>query len=652
MTTYNTGNPVPSADARDRYDNSQTLDEVVNGNSASYTTRTGKQVVSLGGMNSRFNNAQEARESAFNLSQEEKQEAFQTFLDGSGWSSLGAYGAGVVITSHTQTVDYLGQPYSLKPSIPASLDAPYVTTGNWATEGVNFKLVGDNSLRQDLANPAIAPGILAVERSALSLAISNLQIIISLSPSNPWEKAYVSLITSKPVLADWTTWDWAPAINACMAANSNVILTSVFNIAPTSKLTLNPGQNLFGTSNRNTGIITSGTGYLFEMLNANGTAEVSAPSIKNMWVRTGGRTFQRLNSKTGGFTDNASSQSYMMRPLVEDCIIESNGTGTGIEWNKCFNGVINRSKIQGFDTALDLTGCDSISVGGQTRFVANGVHVRAKSAGTFGSGLNLGQVEMLAASATLVVSDYRDLIIDESYLEQTFPLSSGVAFDITGGLHFSQRGNRIEIPAANAPILNKVTGDFFTFVKAANKHSGAAWGPDEWNGGAGALYWKNALNRQKIIVEPNASDAGIPFATLPAQLNAPKRFKSAWEINPSGTGLSNADQGVSVRVKNNAFVLPYSGTAQYSFYDTFRPITGNVNVYIKAYASVEGLSMTIQRRNGGTVTNTGAQVLSTTPTWYQLYTNVSVTDLRMYFLNRDLAASGQALIEWLIVDYV
>lgn len=159
MTTYNTGNPVPSADARDRYDNSQTLDEVVNGDSASYTTRTGKQVISLGGMNSRFNNAQDEREAEFNLSQEEKKEAFQSFLEGTGWSSIGAYGAGVVITSHTQTVDYLGQPYSLKPSIPASLDAPYVTTGTWATEGVNFKLVGDNSLRQGLASP-IGPSML------------------------------------------------------------------------------------------------------------------------------------------------------------------------------------------------------------------------------------------------------------------------------------------------------------------------------------------------------------------------------------------------------------------------------------------------------------------------------------------------------------
>ena len=162
MTTYNTGNPVPSADARDRYDNSQTLDEVVNGDSESYSSRTGKQVISLGGMNSRFNNAQDARESAFNLSQEENQEAFQSFLDGTGWSSLGAYGAGVSITSHTQTVDYQGQPYQLKPSIPASLQTPYVTTGVWATEGDNFKLVGDNSLRQDLSDPSTGTSLITI----------------------------------------------------------------------------------------------------------------------------------------------------------------------------------------------------------------------------------------------------------------------------------------------------------------------------------------------------------------------------------------------------------------------------------------------------------------------------------------------------------
>ena len=151
MTTYNTGNPVPSADARDRYDNSQTFDEVINGTLTFYRSRVGSNIMSLAGMQSLFNASQIARSASFNAAQDQRKNAFQDFIEGSGWVSLGAYAAGISITSHSQTVDYQGQPYQLKPSVPASIEAPYVTTGNWATEGVKFKLVGDNSLRQDLS---------------------------------------------------------------------------------------------------------------------------------------------------------------------------------------------------------------------------------------------------------------------------------------------------------------------------------------------------------------------------------------------------------------------------------------------------------------------------------------------------------------------
>lgn len=140
MTTYNTGNPVPSGNAYDRFDNSQTFDEVVNGQLTYYANRKGQNVLSLRGMQLQFSASQQLMDAAF-----------QEFLEGTGWSSLGAYAAGISIVSHTQTVDYEGQPYQLKSTVPASLDAPYVTTGNWAVEGVNFKLVGDSSLRQDLS---------------------------------------------------------------------------------------------------------------------------------------------------------------------------------------------------------------------------------------------------------------------------------------------------------------------------------------------------------------------------------------------------------------------------------------------------------------------------------------------------------------------
>lgn len=98
-------------------------------------------------------------EQDFSRSEASRAAIFQAFMDASGYSSLGAYGAGIQIVSHMQTVDYLGQPYVLKSTVPASVEAPYVTTGNWSVEGVNFKLVGDSTLRQDLVSTDVGKGI-------------------------------------------------------------------------------------------------------------------------------------------------------------------------------------------------------------------------------------------------------------------------------------------------------------------------------------------------------------------------------------------------------------------------------------------------------------------------------------------------------------
>ena len=212
MTTFNTGNAVPSADARDRFDNSQTFDEVINGGLTYYTNRIGNNVLSFKGMADMFNAAQFERDSLFAAAQEDRGllfaaaqelranafeqaqsdmtdafgasqslrgDAFAALIAGSGWQSVGAYASGILITSHSQTVEYGGQPYALKATVPASIEAPYVTTGNWATENVNFKLVGDNSLRQDLADPVTADlGAAILGRGVVAVgALTNLLAI-------------------------------------------------------------------------------------------------------------------------------------------------------------------------------------------------------------------------------------------------------------------------------------------------------------------------------------------------------------------------------------------------------------------------------------------------------------------------------------------
>ena len=57
MTTYNTGNPVPSADARDLYDNAENLDAAVNSTDPEWTDRTGTVRPTLKRLEDDFPNA-------------------------------------------------------------------------------------------------------------------------------------------------------------------------------------------------------------------------------------------------------------------------------------------------------------------------------------------------------------------------------------------------------------------------------------------------------------------------------------------------------------------------------------------------------------------------------------------------------------------
>lgn len=119
MTTYNTGNAVPSTDVRDLLDNAENLDNFSNGSANFYNDRRGVSRQSLQGIR--------------NASQ---------------YQFLGAYAAGLVFTSYNQVFSNAGEFYA--PS--AGLTLPYTTTGSGAAEIATFRSVGDATLRSDLAN--------------------------------------------------------------------------------------------------------------------------------------------------------------------------------------------------------------------------------------------------------------------------------------------------------------------------------------------------------------------------------------------------------------------------------------------------------------------------------------------------------------------
>lgn len=118
MTTYNTGNPIGSTDAKDLYDNAENLDYFVNGTALSYLDRLGVSRRSLAGIRA-----------------------------SSAYEVLGPYAAGLVFTGYNQVFSYLGEFYAPGPSIVL----PYTTTGVGAAEIANFRNVGDAVLREDLA---------------------------------------------------------------------------------------------------------------------------------------------------------------------------------------------------------------------------------------------------------------------------------------------------------------------------------------------------------------------------------------------------------------------------------------------------------------------------------------------------------------------
>lgn len=156
--SYNTGNPVGSDDPRDLFDNSKTVDEFANSTSVSVLGRLGNYLLTLFGMNVKFNSDQSERASVFSADQalraasfseltSEMDSEFQHRLASIGYEDLGNYQQGINLTTYSQLVRVSGEYFKLS----ASALLPFTTSGDWAQDKSSFVSVGDNALRGELA---------------------------------------------------------------------------------------------------------------------------------------------------------------------------------------------------------------------------------------------------------------------------------------------------------------------------------------------------------------------------------------------------------------------------------------------------------------------------------------------------------------------
>lgn len=111
MTTFKTGNPVPSMAAKDLYDNAQNLDEAINGPANRWVDRTGRSRVSITG-------ALAALDDTMTTVQDEA----HAVLEGLGYLIPVPYAAGLAVDSSRFTVTVGADTFAAN---PASL--PFVT---------------------------------------------------------------------------------------------------------------------------------------------------------------------------------------------------------------------------------------------------------------------------------------------------------------------------------------------------------------------------------------------------------------------------------------------------------------------------------------------------------------------------------------------
>lgn len=127
MATTPTNKPIPSEDPRDLKFNAGKIDEEVNGSADYYTDRFGVQRLTNTGRNSRFQTAQDERETEFEASQEDKEQRFRQFLLSSGYQFLGDYENGpYTIAELNQVIRYQNELWRLN----ASATPPYTLTPN------------------------------------------------------------------------------------------------------------------------------------------------------------------------------------------------------------------------------------------------------------------------------------------------------------------------------------------------------------------------------------------------------------------------------------------------------------------------------------------------------------------------------------------
>lgn len=385
---------------------------------------------------------------------------------------------------------------------------------------------------------------------------------------------------------------------------------------------------------------------LFVYTTPNGTQSPQAPHF--VGLKCYGRNIIKLNDTNNGFTDDSTTQYFLMKPAVIDCdfFSDSDGLGIGIQMSKAFDCTITRCWVGGFSVNVDLHGCD-IGIVDNNRFAGGSVaQVRLTSYGTFGSHTNISRNDMLdLKSGSYILSSDFDLRVRDNFFESSTHVIDSV-IKTTGGYALRISGNRVDVPSSLAPNWLDV-GQPVTVCEVTNNHTtGGIWGPAKFPAG-GALYYYSSGQRQKIVHYGNSSAAGIPMNSVESVPLEPHQAY-LWTPDLPPNGFSTGNYGLSARVADGALVLP--NMAGYGSLVTFATgITGAVTAHMLLKGGQAGQVVNVQVRNGSSVLWTDTYTLTTSYAVYDLTTGPEAhTDLQVLFwVNSGVSVSIKSIgVRW------
>jgi hypothetical protein len=416
-----------------------------------------------------------------------------------------------------------------------------------------------------------------------------------------------------------------------------------------------PGTQIIGAGAGRTVIRALGA-QAFSFRAPNGTAMLEGPKLADFTLQCA-NVGLALNSRQGGFTDDSSSQCYIMRPRLERMRLIGPGADTpgtaGVDWNLVFSGVFDQCEIVGFETGIRTLGCDFTAVMNRTRIWNCGTLIDCERTGYFGSGMLIDGADLLIPTRRFLRSSDHHLIVRNTYFEKQNgrPLP-GPVLDLAHSYMTLFTGNRFETPRPECPMFLTVEGEGALFLFEHNSYGGPGWGEVSWNRDNSARYMLNASIRQKIVIRNNRQNLVVPFNTTEGEAVRNER-RDLWIIAPGSEGFVGAfNYAERCRVQDGAFVLPaarrYGSLVR--FKDPQRPVSGPVSVHVLARSDIEGTEMTVNAMSGEIAGSAVRIGLSRDYQWRTAYERVEREDLALDMFNDDVQRGGRSFVKMVVVE--